>query len=209
MKNTLKITLIVLMFANNIIAQSTEKFIRIIGNSSYEFKANTYRVYFNVSEILPNNYNKDEYKSLESNISETMDFLKKNGIKENQIFKNYKNKNKNSNYNTVKSEFYYMDITNKETLGKINSMKNTGFKTEMTKFLYVDIDPNIETNLSKQAISDANRKANSIAKEIGKKVGKVCNIEDKSTSCCTDFGETDEDSVTKKYTLNITYELLD
>lgn len=208
MKNTLKITLVILMFANNIIAQSTERFIRIIGNSSYEFKADTYRVYFNISEILPNNYNKEEYKSLESNITETMDFLKKNGIKENQIFKNYKSKN-SANYNNVKSEFYYMDITNKETLSKINSMKNTGFKIEMTKFLYLNIDPNIETNLSKQAISDANRKANSIAKEIGKKVGKVLNIEDKSASCCTDFGETDQDSVTKKYTLNITFEMLD
>lgn len=208
MKNTLKITLIILMFANTIIAQSTEKFIRIIGNSAYEFKADTYRVYFNVSEILPNNYNKEEYKSLESNVSETMDFLKKNGIKENQIFKNYKNKN-SAKYNNVKSEFYYIDVTNKETLEKINSMKNTGFKIELIKFLYLNIDPNIETNLSKQAISDANRKANSIAKEIGKKVGKVLNIEDKSASCCTDFGENDQDSVTKKYTLNITYELLD
>jgi uncharacterized protein YggE len=208
MKNRLKIALILVMFANAVIAQSTEKFIRIIGNSAYEFKADTYRVYFSVSEILPNNYNKEEYKSLESNISETMDFFKKNGIKENQIFKNYKNKNSAKN-NNLKSEFYYLDITNKETLGKINLIKNTGFKTEMIKFLYLNIDPNIETNLSKQAINDANRKANSIAKEIGKKVGKVLNIEDKSASCCSDFGETDQDSVTKKYTLNITYELLD
>ena len=208
MKNRLKIALILVMFANAVIAQSTEKFIRIIGNSAYEFKADTYRVYFSVSEILPNNYNKEEYKSLESNISETMDFFKKNGIKENQIFKNYKNKNSAKN-NNLKSESYYLDITNKETLGKINLIKNTGFKTEMIKFLYLNIDSNIETNLSKQAINDANRKANSIAKEIGKKVGKVLNIEDKSASCCSDFGETDQDSVTKKYTLNITYELLD
>ena len=208
MKNTLKITLIILMFANNIIAQSTDRFIRIIGNSSYEFKADTYRVYFNISEILPNNYNKEEYKSLESNVTETMDLLKKNGIKENQIYNNYKNKN-SANYNNLKNEFFFLDTSNKETLVKINSMKNTGFKIEMTKFLYLNIDPNIETNLSKQAINDANRKANSIAKEIGKKVGKVLSVEDKSASCCTDFGETDQDSVTKKYTLNITFELLD
>lgn len=208
MKNTLKISLIIFMFANNIIAQSTERFIRIIGNSSYEFKADTYRVYFNISEILPNNYSKEEYKSLESNVTETMDFLKKNGIKENQIFKNYKSKN-SANYNNVKSEFYYTDTANKDILSKINSMKNTGLKIEMTKFLYLQIDPNIETNLSREAISDAKRKANNIAKEIGKKVGKVLSIEDKSASCCSDFGETDQDSVTKKYTLNITFELLD
>lgn len=208
MKNTLKISLIIFMFANNIIAQSTERFIRIIGNSSYEFKADTYRVYFNISEILPNNYSKEEYKSLESNIAETMDFLKKNGIKENQIFKNYKSKN-SANYNNVKSEFYYTDTSNKDILSKINSMKNTGLKIEMTKFLYLQIDPNIETNLSKEAISDAKRKAKNIAKEIGKEIGKVLNIEDKSASCCADFGETDQDSVTKKYTLNITFELLD
>lgn len=208
MKNTIKITIIILMFTNSIIAQSTERFIRIFGNSSYEFKADTYRVYFNVSEILPNNYNKEEYKSLENNITETMDFLKKNGINENQIFKNYKIKN-TATYKNVKSEFYYMDITNKETLTKINSFKNNGFNIEMTKFLYLNIDPNIETNLSKQAISDANRKATSIAKEIGKKIGKILNIEDKSTNCCSDFGEIDQDKVIKKYNLNITFELLD
>ena len=208
MKHPFKITLIILIFANNIIAQSTDRFIRIVGNSSYEFKADTYRVYFNISEILPNNYNKEEYKPLESNITEAMDFLKKIGVKENQIFKNYKNKN-GANYNNVKSEYYYTDITNKETLGKINSMKNTGFKIEMTKFLYLNIDPNIETNLSKQAINDADRKAKSIAKEIGKKIGKILNIEDKTSSCCNDFGETEQDSETKKYTLNITFELLD
>lgn len=208
MKNTLKITLVIFMFTNSIIAQSTERFIRIIGNSSYEFKADTYRVYFNISEILPNNYNKEEYKSLESNVSESMEFLKKNGVKENQIFKNYKNKNA-GNYNNVKNEFYYMDITNKETLNKINSMKYAGFKIETIKFLYLNINPDIETNLGKEAITDAERKAKSITKEIGKKVGKILNIEDKSASCCSDFGETDQDSVTKKYTLNITFELLD
>ncbi|WP_395062172.1 SIMPL domain-containing protein [Flavobacterium sp.] len=208
MKKILKITLVFLMFANYSIAQSTEKFIRIIGNSSYEFKADTYRVYFNISEIVPNSYNKEEYKSLESNIIETMDFLKKSGIKESQIFKNYKNKN-TIGYNSIKSEFYYMDISNKETLSKINSFKNTGFKVEMTKFLYLNIDPNIEINLSKEAINDADRKAKSIAKEVGKKVGKILNIEDKSASCCDNFGEIDQDNVTKKYTLSITFEFLD
>jgi hypothetical protein len=34
----------------------------------------------------------------------------------------------------------------------------------MTRFLYLNVDQNIETNLSKQAISDANRKANSNTK---------------------------------------------
>lgn len=207
MKKQLKITFVILLFATTIMAQSTERFIRIIGNSSYEFKADTYRVYFTISENLPNNYNKEEYKSLESNIAESMESLKKIGVKENQIFKNYKSKNA-TNYN-VKSESYYMDISNKEILNKISSIKNSGFKIEITKFLYLNINPNIEGNLSKEAINDAKRKAKSIADEIGKKVGKILNIEDKAASCCADFGEIDQDSVTKKYTLNITFELLD
>lgn len=208
MKKLLTISLLVLLFSNSISGQSTERFIRIIGNSAHEFKADTYRVYFNITEIVPTNYNKEEYKSLENNIAETMDFLKKNGVKETQIFKNYKSKNAN-NYNNLKNEFYYMDITSKETLSKVIAMKNSGFKVETTKFLYLNIDPNIENNLSKQAISDAERKAKNIASEIGKKVGKILNIEDKSTNCCAEFGETDQDRVSKKYTLNITFELLD
>lgn len=122
MKKITKITLLLVVFATTSFAQTTERFIRIVGNSSYEFKADSYRVYFNVSEILPNNYNKEEYKSLENSVQETMDFLKKNGVKENQVFKNYKNKNA-GNYNNVKSEFYYVDVTNKETLNKITSLK--------------------------------------------------------------------------------------
>lgn len=207
MKKQLKITLIILLFSGTITAQSTDRFIRIIGNSSYQFMADTYRVYFTVSEIVPNSYNKEEYKSLESNIAESMESLKKMGVKENQIFKNYKSKNAN-NYD-VKSSFYYMDIDNKEILNKITAMKNTGFKIDVTKFMYLNINPNIETNLSKEAINDAIQKGNSMAKEIGKKVGKLLNIEDKSVSCCTDFGEIDQDRITKKYTLYITFELLD
>jgi hypothetical protein len=208
MKNILKIALLVVVITTTSFAQTTERFIRIVGNSSYEFKADSYRVYFNVSEILPNNYSKEEYKSLETSIQETMDFLKKNGVKENQIFKNYKNKNV-GNYNNVKSEFYYVDVTNKETLSKITSLKNASFKVEMTKFLFLNIDPNIESNMSKQAINDANRKANSIAKEVGKKIGKILNIEDRTTTCCSDFGEVDQEIISRKYTLNITFELVD
>ncbi|MES2410171.1 MAG: SIMPL domain-containing protein [Bacteroidota bacterium] len=208
MKEITKIILFTLLFTNIINAQSTDRFIRIIGNSSYEFNADTYRVYFNVSEILPNNYNKEEYKSLESNVSETLDNLKKMGVKENHIFKNYKSKNAN-NYNNTKVEYYYIDVTSKELLNKITGMKNTGFKMETTKFLYLNINPDIETNLSKEAITDAERKAKSITKEIGKKLGKILNIEDKTTACCSDFGETEQNSILKKYSLNITFELLD
>jgi hypothetical protein len=39
----------------------------------------------------------------------------------------------------------------------------------MTRFLYLNVDQNIETNLSKQAISDANKR-NGIAKRLIKKL---------------------------------------
>jgi hypothetical protein len=49
MKNTLKITLIILNVCGNLLGRPQS--VIIIGNSSYEFKADTYRVYFNISEI--------------------------------------------------------------------------------------------------------------------------------------------------------------
>ena len=84
-----------------------------------------------------------------------------------------------------------------------------GLATSKKILNQLNIDPNIESNMSKQAINDANRKANSIAKEVGKKIGKILNIEDKTTSCCSDFGEVDQEIISRKYTLNITFELVD
>ncbi len=188
-------------------SQSSERFIRIVGNSTYEFKADTYRVYLTISEILPTNYNKEEYKSLETNIAETMAFLKKNGVKESKISKNYKSTNAN-NYST-KNESYYVDVTTSEMLNNVLSLKNSGLKIEPTKFLYLNVDPKIEIQLGNEAVQDAERKAKSLAKNIGKKVGKILNIEDKTTDCCMDFGEQITESISKKYTLNIMFELLD
>jgi hypothetical protein len=207
-KTMLIITLFLFCIIN---AQSTDRFIRIVGNSAYDFKADSYRVYYNISEILPNEYAKTDYKSLESNVSELNENLKKIGIKENQININYKNKNMSygGGYGNAKINFYYVDINSKELLNNFFSIKSNGFKIENTKFLYKNSNENIEFNLAKNAIDDAKRKANSIAKEIKMNVGKILNIEDKSSGCCSNFGELDTDEINKKYTIHVTFQLID
>lgn len=191
-------------------SQSTERFIRIVGNSAYTFKADSYRVYFNVSEILPNEYAKTEYKSLESNQAELNENLKKLGVKENQLMINYKNRSLSYSgaYGNAKMNFFYIDIDNKDLLNKILALKSNGFKIEMTKFIFND-NKNAEFDLAKSAIEDAKRKAEKIAKEINMKVGKILNIEDKTSDCCSNLGELDSDQIGKKYTINVTYQLLD
>lgn len=207
MKKLICIIIINLVVVNVINAQSTDRFIRIIGNSSYEFKADTYRVYYSISEILPNEYNKVEYKSLEKNIADLTQDFKNLGIKENQIFKNYNVKN--PAYGNMKTENFYVDITDITVLSKVSSLKSNGLKLDAPKFLYKNIKSDVENSLTTQAINDSRRKANSIAKELNMKVGKILNIEDKSSGCCSDFGETNENSLLKKYAITITFELID
>ncbi len=191
-------------------AQSTEKFIRIVGNSSYEIKSNTTRVYFTISENSRYDKNtKTEKTSYDSVYTKVASELKKIGIKETDFFSIIKPKNQSSYGSEMKSKSYYVDVNDKIKLEKLIDQKIIGFRIDNVKYLYSNSAENKEIEFAKKAIEDAERKAKSLAKSIGKSVGKVLNLEDKNTTCCSNIGEYEKETFSGKYTVNITFELLD
>lgn len=187
-------------------SQSTEKFIRIIGNASHTFKSDVTRVYFTVNEVAPNEYKKIAYKPIESSYSEFITSLKDVGIDEKSIVKTISEVTK---FNKTQTRYYYVDIRDRNTLDHLSSMQGEGYEVKEVKYLYTDLSDDIESNLSLSAIADAKRKAQNICSEIDMKLGKILNIEDKSSGCCNTIQESKEPETIKKYNITITFELLD
>jgi len=206
MEKLILLTVVSLLSFSAIYAQSTDRFIRIVGNSDYNFKSNVNRVYFIVSEIAPNEYKKISYKSLESAYAEFVEKLKEVGIPESQIVQTNAEINK---YNKTKTRNYYVDIMDQEKLEALSGIQNEGLKVKQIMFLYTNIDENLETKLSLEAIQDAKRKAKKICSELDMRLGKILNIEDKSSGCCSTIEESKKAETNKKYKITITFELLD
>jgi len=206
MKNYCSFLIFTFAFVSTIYSQSTENFIRIIGNANHTYESDITRVYFSVSEIAPNEYKKISYKPLEDSYSEFVMKLQEIGINENKIIQT---NSELSKYNKTKTKYYFVDVEDNKQLNPLSGLQDDGFKVKEIKYLYKNIDPEIETRLSFSAIKDAKRKAQRICSEIDMTLGKILNIEDKSSGCCNFIKESRESETTKKYNITITFELLD
>jgi len=206
MKKIFTLTAITLLSFSAIYAQSTERFIRIVGNSDHNYKSNINRIYFTVNEIAPNEYKKISYKPLETSYSEFVDEMKEVGIAESQIIQVT---SEIYRYTKTKTKNYYIDLVDQKKLESLSEIQNDGFKIKEVKYLYTDIDENIESKLSLKAIQDAKRKAKKICAELNMNLGKILNIEDKSSGCCTIIEPSKTAETKKKYRITITFELLD
>ena len=60
MKKTIQTLILTLIFSTSIYGQSTERFIRIIGNAKKEIKADKAKVYFTISESKATKYSKNK-----------------------------------------------------------------------------------------------------------------------------------------------------
>lgn len=187
-------------------SQSTDRFIRIIGNSEKVYESNITRVYFVLNEIAPNEYKKISYKSLDAVYADFLEMMTKIGFRENQIKQTNTEINK---YNKTRTKSYYVDFTSQKQLDGFSAIQNEGFRVKDVRYLYANIDPNTESDLSLQAIQDAKRKAQRICDELGMKLGKILNIEDKSSGCCGNIDESKKSETTMKYKITITFELID
>lgn len=187
-------------------AQSTERFVRIIGNANKTYTSDKTRVHFIVSEVAPNEYKKISYKPIETTFSEVVQKFGELGISESELSQS---NTKLGRFNKTKTRNYFVDLDNQEAMDGISSLENPGFNISKVTFLYTDIDPEVENELSLKAIGDAKRKARKICAELDMKLGKILNIEDKSSGCCSDIAESSKSEVSKKYNVTITFELLD
>ena len=205
MKKSIQILVLTLLFSSSIFAQSTERFIRIIGNSKKEIKATNAKIYFTISEVKASKYGKaKEEITYESAYNETISKLSEIGIKESDIKLAFKKRS----YNNANSKNFYVETT-LSNLDKLSNIVSNGFRITSTMYLFSEIDKNLETELSLKAIKDAKRKAKAICDDIDKKAGKILNIEVKEGDFTTNKKENKENNYIKTYKVTITFKLVD
>jgi uncharacterized protein YggE len=205
MNKTIQLIILTLLFSSNINAQSTERFIRIIGNSKKMISADKGKVYFSINEIKASKYDKNSneikydtiYKQVISKLSEF-------NIAEGQLQKALNKRNK---YNQESKNFYIeTDLNNLE---KISNISIKGFSITETVYIYQTKNENLETELSLEAIKDAKRKAKAICKSIDMKLGNILNIEVKEGDFPSSSIEKKDIKSLKTYKVTITFNLID
>lgn len=204
-KSLISSVLLLFLFMN-IQAQSTERFIRVIGNAKHEFKSDLVRVTFFANEIKENTYRQVAAKDFKTVYAEYVKELDKLGIKEGDIKTTSR---LNLSQNKVAGQEYYLDISEESKMADLMKIQVEGVRIANVKYLYQNVDPNIETKLSLQAIEDAKRRAQEICKSTGTTLGKILNIEDRSNGCCREIGTANSSKVERKYKVTVTYELQD
>ena len=186
-------------------AQSTEKFIRIIGNAKIDLKAEDAMVYFTIQEKPENSYNPQNGISLDTIHKNLIQAITDAGLNADGLEESYDNLNR---YSRSKSQnFVYK--TNISNLKKIYSINVEGANITKVSYLIPEIDTKIETQLSSDAIEDADRKAEALCKKIVQKRGKILNIEVKSNDLENRSKESVSPVETKNYRVSVTYKLED
>jgi uncharacterized protein YggE len=206
MEKILRTSMVLLFLVTTAVqAQSTEKFIRIIGNAKKELTTNSTKIKIAISEQKANKYNKElkdiSYTEAYDHVIKALSNI---GITENDIELIIDSKS----YSRVESKNFYI-LTSLDKLKQISDLEVNGFKVIDIKYLFDISDENLEVDLSLDAIKDAKRKAKSICDEIDKKVGKILNIEIRESAFGSQLFEHKESTYTKTYKVAITFKLID
>ncbi len=196
--------LLIVLITLSVQAQSTEKFIRIIGNAKHEFNADGLKLTIKISETKESKYKETKAASFEENFNRFLDTLNSVGIKNDRLKLADINFSK---YSRGLSKDYFLTLNNIDDLDKLSNKTFEGFSISKIMYTFNNIDKDIENKMAIQAIEDAKRKAKTLAAEINKKVGKILNIEDTSNGCCKTIDENKESKLLKKYTVKVTFQL--
>ena len=205
MKKAIQILFLTLLVSSFSYAQSTERFIRIIGNAKKELSADKAKIQITISEQKASKHKENSKDiSFEETYNSVITELSNIGIEESDLELVIQNKG----YSRVTSKSYYV-ITDFEKLEMISNIKVEGFRVKQISYLFDISDENLETELSLLAINDAKRKAKAICDEIDMEVGKILNIEVKESSYGTDKIENKKEDIIKSYRVAITFKLVD
>jgi len=213
-KNNMKKTFALIAFlsflsASTTVAQSTDRFIRIIGNAKKEYKASSATVSLSISEIQPNEYRNVRYKPEETVLQDLLTALKKLGYAESDLTKDDAGMfNSYGSYQNARTTKYKLFVKNLSQLENLDVVVE-GVKFSEVRYQFDAPGPEAEEALALEAVKDAERKAKRLAADTNKKVGKILNIEDSSSGCCRTIAENTQPKVTQGYRVNITFELLD
>ena len=179
-KTHLCVVLCTVLFANLMSAQSTDRFIRIVGNASKSYKANKAALTLTVSEVQPNEYRQVKYKPIETIHQELVVSLGKLSFTPSDLSKDNLAAF-SGGFQSVRTERYRLLLTDLSKLQEVSSLAVEGVKMGELKYLFDSPGFDAEEEMAMNAVKDAERKAKKLAAEIGKKVGKILNIDDKSS----------------------------
>lgn len=186
------------------ISQSTDRFIRIVGNAVHEFKSEGVRLEIGISEIQPNEYRKISYQKFDDTYQDFISILKEIGLNETYLKNSPKT---NTKYSKTFTRNYILEVKRKDQINKLAELaKMEGVKISEIRYIY-EYNKSIEEQLALSAIQDAKRKAENLCKALNLKLGKIINIEDISGGCCSYLKPTKEDTTIKSYTVNVSFAL--
>jgi len=205
MKKHLSIFALCLFSIQVSFAQSTDRFIRIVGNAGQEFVSNGTTLNFVISEVAPNEYKQIRYKPIDQAYTEFVAEMATIGIPESQLKRTAGNISK---YVKTVQRAYSVHTDDQKKIDAMAGMSLSGVKVGSVNYTY-SFEDDVEQKLALSAIDDAKRKAKNICAELGMKVGKILNIEDTSGGCCGDMVDSKEPVLKKTYKVNVTFELLD
>lgn len=195
-----------LMFGLIANSQSIERFIRIVGNSSYMFISDAYKVEITVSEVGANEYKKTESITYEDAYKSLIAKLKDLNIDASKLIEDEFVLN---SYNKALSRKFILELKKTDNIENIFELKSNGIELNSLLYSYNVIPTDIEQRMVLECIEDAKRKAKNICEEINMKLGKVLNIEDSTGGCCGSIKESKESKTLKNYSVLVTFELKD
>ncbi len=200
----LLLTLIFSQFMKEMNAQSTERFIRIVGTSKQKFNSNGIKIELNISDVMENNRNGVRAMNFDSVYIKFINELRKFNLEEKNLEVNSANISRG--YNGF-SKSYFIYSGDKNLAEKIAGLKLNGVQLTSVQYTYSNIGSNEVEGMLLNAINDAKRKAKNIADELGLKLGRILNIEDTSGNCCGNIKDSKDAIETIEYHVNITFAL--
>lgn len=184
----------------------TEKYIKVVGNAIETVTADGIQVKLQLQELKRDEYQKIREKSFDEIKTELAANLKTLNLS----LANLKDVwPPQTNYNNQKYEQYYITVATKEQAKAIANFAIKGYKAIEFSYSFpqnakIDID-----KLYQSCLKDAKRKAGALATKAGKKVGQILNIEATSYENFTIPQRQNTKEYTFKYSITLTYELLD
>ena len=187
-------------------AQNMERFIKIVGNSEETINTKGIQLKITLQEIEGNEYQKVREKKLDEIKAELTAALPVIGLRSQDLEEIFPPQ---SNYGRHKTENYTINVKDKEQAKQLYELDIKGLKLNNINYVYDTQHKIDDFAMASAAIGDAQRKAEALAQIVGKKIGKVLNIVDTSYGTIKIPENVRYETYTYKYTVTITYELLD
>lgn len=194
---------LLLLFASLLPAQSTERYIRVIGNAAESVVPASASIPVKIKESMIRTKDTVIFRSFEENRQILLEGLILLGISEESLVEIMPDKNRNSR---TRERRYQLTLDPHIPLEKIIDLTQEDISFGSASFDYYS-NTELAQRLAIAAIQDAKRKAKVIAEASGMKAGKILNIEDKPLTIPPLRGQDARDRRRVEHIVAVTFEL--